>query len=72
LLDHVIVLNQAHLDRLLRQYIDEYYHVARPHQGLGGETPVPHDKHESIAAPTRIISIPVVGGLYHRYVRVAA
>jgi len=72
LLDHVIVFNQAHLDRLLRQYIDEYYHVSRPHQGLGGETPVPHDRHESFAAPTKLISNPVVGGLHHRYVRVAA
>jgi putative transposase len=72
LLDHVIVLNQTHLDRLLREYIDEYYHVARPHQGLEGEAPVPHDKHESITAPTKLISIPVVGGLHHHYVRVAA
>jgi len=40
LLDHVIVLNQRHLERLLRQYLEQYYHVARPHQGLKGETPI--------------------------------
>jgi hypothetical protein len=34
LLDHVIVLNERHLQRLLREFIEEYYHVARPHQGL--------------------------------------
>ncbi len=72
LLDHVIVLNQAHLERLLGQYIDEYYHLARPHQGLGGDTPVPHDNREPIAGPTKLISTPVVGGLHHTYVRVAA
>ena len=72
LLDHVIVLNQVHLDRLLRQYIDEYYHVARPHQGLDGDTPVPHEKHEPFAAPTKLVSIPMVGVLHHRYVRIAA
>ena len=72
LLDHVIVLNHAHLERLLGQYIDEYYHVARPHQGLDGDTPVPHDKCGPIAGPTKLISTPVVAGLHHTYVRVAA
>ena len=68
----MIVLNQAHLERLLGQYINECYHVARPHQGLDGDTPVPHDKREPIAGPTKLISTPVVGGLHHTYVRVAA
>ena len=31
LLDHVIILNQRHLQHILRAYIDEYYHIARPH-----------------------------------------
>ena len=67
----MIVLNQTHLDRLLRQYIEEYYHIARPHQGLDGDTPVPYDKPEPGDEPTKLVSIPVVGGLHHRYVRVA-
>jgi transposase InsO family protein len=68
LLDHVIVLNQAHLERLLKEFIENYYHPARPHQGLAGETPVPQ------APPGRaeLISVPVVGGLHHRYYRAAA
>ena len=41
LLSHVIVLSEAHLERLLREFIEEYYHVARPHPGRGGETPTP-------------------------------
>ncbi len=72
LLDHVIVLSQSHLERLLGQYIDEYYHVAGPHQGLDGDTPVPHEKPTFAAGTTKLISTPVVGGLHHRYVRVAA
>jgi transposase InsO family protein len=40
LLDHVIVLNEEHLKRLLEEFIEEYYHLARPHQGLNGEAPV--------------------------------
>ena len=72
LLDHVIVLNQAHLDRVLRQYIEAYYHVARPHQGLDRDTPVPHEKWAPVAGPTTLISTPVLGGLHHTYVRVAA
>ena len=70
LLDHVIALNQAHLERLLREYLAQYYHTARPHQGLGGETPVPQP-----GAPTgqgELISGPVLGGLHHRYYRAAA
>jgi len=72
LLDHVLVLSQGHLERLLRQFIEEYYHVARPHQGLKGDTPVPHAKPPEISGPGKLVSIPVLGGLHHRYVRVAA
>ena len=32
LLNHVIVLNQRHLEKLLREYLAQYYHAARPHQ----------------------------------------
>ena len=72
LLDHVIVLNEEHLKRLLKEYIEEYYHVARPHHGLEGETPVPTVKPKTVKEPSRLVSIPVIGGLHHRYIRVAA
>ena len=72
LLDHVIVLNEEHLKRLLKEFIEEYYHLARPHQGLNGETPVLSAKPESAADVSRLVSIAVVGGLHHRYMRVAA
>jgi len=72
LLNHVIVLDQDHLDRLLREFIEEHYHVARPRQGLGGDTPIPTEGPPEIDGPTNLVSIPIPGGLHHRYVRVAA
>ena len=39
-LDHVIVLGEDHLRRILRGYV-EYYNESRTHLGLGGECPVP-------------------------------
>jgi len=39
LLDHVVVLNERHLVRLLRDFVEGYYHPDRTHLGLGKETP---------------------------------
>ena len=68
LLNHVIVLNQRHLERLVREFIEDYYHTAQPHQGLSGETPLPQPPPGEGA----LMSIPVLGGLHHRYSRAAA
>ena len=68
----MIVLNEEHLKRLLKEFIKEYYHLARSHQGLNGDTPVLRAKPEPAADESRLVSIPVVGGLHHRYTRVAA
>lgn len=68
LLNHVILLSQAHLERLLRECIDDYYHPARLHQGLAGETLLPQPP----PSEGELISIPVLGGLHHRYSRAAA
>ncbi|MHC4680625.1 MAG: integrase core domain-containing protein [Planctomycetota bacterium] len=72
MLNHVIVLGQGHLERLPQEFIEEYYHVARPQQGIDGETPVLQTKQPHILGPSKLISIPVLGGLHHRYIRVAA
>jgi len=71
LLEHLIPLSQSHLEQLLREFIGEYYHGERPHQGLGGETPVRHETAQ-VSGPTRLVSRPVLGGLHHTYRRVAA
>jgi hypothetical protein len=69
---HVIVLSEAHLDRLLRKLIEDYYHVARPHQGLAGETPIQGGDPRAADGPTRLAAVPLLGDPHHRYVCVAA
>jgi hypothetical protein len=55
-----------------KEFIEEYYHVARLHQGLDGDPPFLAAKPETVTGASRLVSIPVVGGLHHRHVRVAA
>lgn len=40
-LDHVLILNETHLRRVLQTYID-YYNTCRPHQSLEQQSPIPH------------------------------
>jgi putative transposase len=67
-LDHLIVLNEDHLRRILQVYFI-YYHESRPHQSLEQNSPLPRE----IEPPSqrKIIAIPQVGGLHHRYRRAA-
>ena len=50
--------------------IDELYHRTRTHLALQKDCPEPRDIQPPEAGP--IISIPEIGGLHHRYVRLAA
>ena len=67
-LNHVIVLNEQHLLRILRSYF-EYYHHSRTHLSLGRNAPSPRE----VEPPShgKVVAIPQVGGLHHRYVRAA-
>jgi len=67
-LDHVVVINQAHLWRVLTIY-SRYYHRSRTHLGLAKDTP---DRRPVSTSTGRIVAIPEVGGLHHRYERQAA
>lgn len=71
-LTHVLAPSEAHLERLLREFIEEYYHVARPRQGSGGDTPIATGSPPDIAGSTKLVAIPMLGGLHHKYTRVAA
>ena len=66
LFDHVIVLNQRHLKRLMRDYV-RYYHEDRTHLALEKGTPAAREASENPGADRRVISIPRLGGLHHRY-----
>ena len=68
-LDHVIVLNESHLRRVLTSYL-RYYHRSRTHLGLEKDTPDRRPVAETSIGP--IIAMPEVGGLHHRYERRAA
>ena len=68
-LDHVIVLNKRHLRRLLSSYL-EYYHRSRTHLSLGKDCPEPRPLQPP--SPGKIVAFPQVGGLHHRYERLAA
>ncbi len=68
-LDHVIVFGEVHLRRLLSAYV-AYYHGSRTHLGLGKDTP--DGRPVQPASAGRIVAIPEVGGLHHRYERRAA
>jgi len=66
LLNHVIVLNQRHLRRLLREYV-HYYHEDRTHLGLGKETPGAGVPASAPSVGYKVLSLPRLGGLHHRY-----
>ena len=68
-LDHVIVLNERHLRRVIRTYVD-YYHHSRTHLALGKDAPEPRPVTAIDAG--RVVALPAVGGLHHRYERRAA
>jgi len=68
-LDHVIVLNERHLRRVVKEYL-AYYHGSRTHLGLEKESPVPRAMQAQNVGP--IDSTPILGGLHHRYYREAA
>jgi len=68
-LDHLIVLNEASLRRTLKSYF-EYYERSRTHLSLEKDAPISRP----VQPPSmgRISGIPQVGGLHHRYERIAA
>jgi transposase InsO family protein len=68
-LDHVIVMNQTGLHRVLKSYF-EYYERTRTHLSLEKDAPIPR----TVQPPEfgRVIELSEVGGLHHRYERRAA
>ena len=68
LLDRAIVLGERHLLRMVREYV-RHYNEDRPHMALARDAPEPR----AIEGPERgkVVAIPRVSGLHHRYRRAA-
>jgi putative transposase len=67
-LDHLLIVNEARLRRVLDSYV-AHYNRARPHQGLGQQTPIPSARGAGCGSVRRR---DVLGGLIHEYDREAA
>ncbi|MCP4571128.1 MAG: transposase [bacterium] len=65
-LDHVIVLNESHLRRVLKENL-AYYLRSRTHLGLAKDAPEPRVIQPQDVGP--VVDEPVLGGLHHRYYR---
>jgi transposase InsO family protein len=66
-LDHVLVLDEERLARVVREYAT-FFNRSRPHQGIGQRVP---DGTAGPDADGRIIALPVLGGLHHDYRKAA-
>ena len=64
-LDNVVVFGERHLRHLLKSY-QSYYNEARTHLSLDKDTPATR----AVQAVGSIVAKPLLGGLYHQYVRI--
>ncbi|MGO8759055.1 MAG: integrase core domain-containing protein [Terracidiphilus sp.] len=66
LLDHVIALNKRHLKHLMSDYV-RYYHDDRTHLSLAKGTPAGREAENNTGIGRKVVSMPRLGGLHHRY-----
>ena len=64
-LDRMLIFGEAHLRRILSMYAI-YYNESRTHLSLHKDAPLPRE----VQAVGRVLSLPILGGLHHQYVRV--
>jgi len=64
----LIVLNETGLRRVLKSYFD-YYERTRTHLSLDKDAPISRPAQPPEIG--RIVEVPQVGGLHHRYERIA-
>ena len=63
--DHIVILGEAHLRRILTKYAADYNEL-RTHRSLNKDAPI----HRAIQYVGDIVSVPVLGGLHHHYCRI--
>ena len=69
-LDHLIVLNERHLSRVLHEYVD-HYNATRPHRTLGLDSPEGREPRAKPGGSARVVRRKVLGGLQSEYERAA-
>jgi hypothetical protein len=70
-LDHILVVGEAHLWRVLSAYV-RYFNRSRPHQGIAQRIPEAEVNAGAIGSTTgKVRAFPVLGGLHHDERRVA-
>ncbi len=65
-LDHVIILGEDHLRRVLKEYVS-YFNTSRPHQGIQQSIPGGGHRERAVNATGKIVARPILGGLHHDY-----
>ena len=65
-LDHVIILSERHMKRVLEEYSFRYFDAMRPHQGLTQRIPV-STAWQTCSDASKVVAMPVLGGLHHHY-----
>ena len=63
-LDHIVILGERHLRTILKLHAD-YYNGVRTHLSLDKDAP----NHRAPCLTGTIVSVPMLGGLHHHYVR---
>jgi transposase InsO family protein len=63
-LDHIVVLGEEHLRRILKNYA-AYYNGTRTHLSLNKDAPISR----AVETAGRILRRPILGGLHHQYAR---
>jgi hypothetical protein len=66
ILDHLIALNESHLRRVIRDYVN-YHHEVRIHDSLSKDTPTRRPVGRKPSANATAISSARLGGQHHRY-----
>ena len=66
-MDHVVILSERQLHRVLREYVETYFNSARPHQGLSQRIPALAASQLVSEAGRHVVGRPILGGLHHDY-----
>ena len=64
-LDHVLLLSERPLRRVLREYVETYFNSARPHQGLSQRIPAAAASRLVSGVGSKVVALPLLGGLHH-------